>query len=483
VDGVFVLYAKERGFFSGDEIAMLSELASDVSFALQGIAKQNKLDYLSYYDPLTALPNRTLFVDRAGQQMRLRGSEPLMVAMILINIERFRNINETFGRNGGDTLLSQVAHRLETAFHGKDYVARIAADTFGVVIHGVRDVGAIVHALEDQVLTCFRDPYRLDGDEARVAARAGIAVFPADGGDADTLFKNAEAALKKTRESGERYLFYAADMNARAVHALSLETRLRRAVEAREFVLHYQPKFDLARDRICGLEALIRWEEPSAGLVAPGLFIPLLEETGLIVEVGTWVLAQALKQHREWTARGCKVPRIAVNVSAIQLQRKDFADMVTGVVRAEGDNADALELEVTESLLMKDVQASIHKLSTLRDLGMQIAMDDFGTGYSSLSYIAQLPINSLKIDRSFINGMAGNSQDMSIVSTIISLAHSLNLRVVAEGVETEDQAKLLRLLKCDEAQGFLFSKPLPAADIEALLRAAARADPGHGVKT
>jgi len=334
----------------------------------------------------------------------------------------------------------------------------------------MRDAAAVVHIVEGQILGCFLEPYGLNGTDLRVAARAGIAMFPADGGDADTLFKNAEAALKKARDSGERYLFYAADMNARAAHALSLETRLRKAVEARQFVLHYQPKIDLANNKICGVEALIRWQDPEAGLVAPGAFIPLLEETGLILEVGKWALGQALAQHREWTARGCSAPRIGVNVSAIQLQQKDFSDVVIRALQEQGDNPDALELEVTESLLMQDVQQNIRTLSLLRGLGIHIAMDDFGTGYSSLSYLARLPLNSLKIDRSFIAEMANSAQDMSIVTTIIALAHSLNLRVVAEGVETAAQSKLLKLLKCDEAQGYLFSKPLPAAEIETLLR-------------
>jgi len=473
-DGVValvVLFASGTAFFDADELALLEEVAADLSYALAHIASEEKLDYLAYYDALTALPNRTLFVDRAGQQMRSRGSEPLMVALVLLNLERFRNINETFGRHGGDDLLKQVARRLEDAFHGKDYLARIGADGFGVVMRGVRDAASAVHAVEDQILRCFHEPYKLNSTELRVAARAGIALFPADGEDADTLFKNAEAALKKSRDSSERYLFYSADMNARAANLLSLETRLRKAVEAQQFVLHYQPKFNLTSGAICGLEALIRWQEPGAGLVAPGAFIPLLEETGLILEVGKWALMRALAQHREWAARGAPAPRVAVNVSAIQLQQKNFADVVVDTLQQEGANPDTLELEVTESLLMKDVQESIRKLAILRGMGITIAMDDFGTGYSSLSYIARLPITSVKIDRSFVNGMAGNPQDMSIVSTIITLAHSLNLRVVAEGVETAEQSKLLLLLKCDEAQGFLFSKPLPAAEIVLLLRA------------
>jgi len=414
VVALIVLFATGRGFFDSDELALLSELAADVSFALQSIARQEKVQYLSYYDVLTGLPNRQLFI------------------------------------------------------------ARIGADGFGVVIRGIRDAAAVVHTVENQALGCFEEPFKLNGSELRVAARAGIALYPADGGDADTLFKNAEAALKKAGDSGERYLFYAAEMNARAAHALSLESRLRKAVAARQFVLHYQPKIELANDAICGFEALIRWQDPETGLVPPGAFIPMLEETGLILEVGLWALGQALADHREWTARGSAVPRIAVNVSAIQLQQRDFTDLVTNVAQQDGNAAEALELEITESLLMKDVESSIRKLSILRELGIHIALDDFGTGYSSLGCIARLPISSVKIDRSFISGVARSAQDMAIVTTIIALARSLNLRVVAEGVETADQSKLLKLLRCDEAQGFLFSKPLAAAEIEQLLLASAQ---------
>ena len=479
VDGRVValvaLFAAGTGFFDEDELALLDELAADVSFALQSIARQEKLDYLSYYDALTGLPNRTLFLDRAGQQLRARSGEPRMVALILLDVERLRNINETLGRHGGDELLRLVSRRLEHAFNGTDYIARISADSFGVVIRGIRDAVEIAHAVESKVLTFFREPFLVNDQELRVAAKIGIAMFPTDGEDADTLFKNAEAALRKAKVTGERFLFYTAEMNAQAAQSLSLETRLRKAVEAQQFVLHYQPKVELASGRVCGLEALIRWNDPETGLVAPGTFIPLLEETGLILEVGRWALAQALVDYGDWTARGCTVPRIAINVSAIQLQQKNFVDTVVDVVRQAGNIPEALELEITESLLMKDVEASIRKLSTLRELGIHIAMDDFGTGYSSLSYVARMPINVVKIDRSFIIAMTGNSQDMAIVTTIIALAHSLNLRVVAEGVETEEQAQLLRLLKCDEMQGFLFSRPLPAAEVEAKFLAAAAA--------
>jgi len=468
VAGTLCLLAREAGFFNEEELKLLTALADDISFALEAIARREKLDYLSYYDVLTDLPNRTLFIDRARQQMRSRGGEPLMLALVLANLERFRNINETFGRQGGDELLRAVASRLEHAFRGKDYLARIGADAFGVVIRGVRDVSAVAHIVEEQLLGSFREPFGLHGTELRVAVRAGIAMYPADGGDADTLFQNAEAALKKARESGERCLFYAAEMNARAAQALSLETRLRKAVQEQQFVLHYQPKIDLATDEISGLEALIRWADPETGLVPPMQFIPLLEETGLILEVGRWAIRRALSQRREWHSAGLVPPRIAVNVSALQLQQRDFSDMVIAAVREDG-GADALEVEVTESLLMKDVQASIVKLAALRQQGVPIAMDDFGTGYSSLSYIARLPLNSVKIDRSFIAGMARGPQDTAIVTTIIALAHSLKLTVTAEGVETADQLRLLKLLRCNQAQGYLFSKPLPAAEIGRLL--------------
>jgi diguanylate cyclase (GGDEF)-like protein/PAS domain S-box-containing protein len=473
VASTLCLLAREAGFFTDEEMKLLTALADDISFALEAMARREKLDYLSYYDALTDLPNRTLFIDRARQQLRLRAAEPHMVALVLVNLERFRYINETFGRHGGDELLRVVARRLEQAFQGRDYLARLGADGFGVVVRGVRDIPAVVHVVENQLLACFGEAFGLQGTELRVAARAGIAMYPADGEDADTLFKNAEAALKKARDSGEQYLFYAADMNARAAQALSLETRLRKAVQERQFVLHYQPKINLATDEICGLEALIRWNDPETGLVPPMQFIPLLEETGMILEVGRWVIRRALSQRDEWRAQGLVPPRIAVNVSPLQLQQRDFPDMVIAAVQQDG-GADALEVEVTESLLMKDVQASIVRLSAVRERGISVAMDDFGTGYSSLSYIARLPINSVKIDRSFVSAVAGGAHGMAIVTTIIALAHSLNLKVTAEGVETGEQSRLLKLLRCDEAQGYLFSKPLPASEIARMLRLEAR---------
>jgi PAS domain S-box-containing protein/diguanylate cyclase (GGDEF)-like protein len=463
--GLLALYAEEIEFFHEEELKLLTELAGDISFALKHLARQEKLEYLSYYDVLTGLPNRTLFLDRLNLYLHGRSAEPRMVALILLDIERFGMINETLGRHGGDEVLRAVTQRLEQACNGNDDLARISADSFGVVIRGVQNAADIAHEIENKILLCFKEPYVVGGIELRISVNIGLALFPADGYDTDTLFRNAEAALKNSKISGDRYLFYNTEMNAQAAQVLYLETRLRKAVEARQFVLHYQPKIELATNRLCGLEALIRWQDPESGLISPASFIPLLEQTGLIIEVGRWVLMRVLADYRDWTARGFKVPRIAVNVSAIQLQQNDFVNTVIDAVDNSGGVTEALELEITESLLMQGIERNIREFAILRGMGIHIAIDDFGTGYSSLSYLARLPIDKIKIDRSFINGMTGNAQDKIVVSTIITLAHSFGLPVIAEGVETEEQAQALKKMGCDEAQGYLFGKPLPPAEI------------------
>jgi EAL domain-containing protein (putative c-di-GMP-specific phosphodiesterase class I) len=293
-------------------------------------------------------------------------------------------------------------------------------------------------------------------------------VFPGDGTDAEALLKNAEAALQRAKATGERYLFYTQQMTERVAGHLTLENKLRHALENNEFVLHYQPKVDVETRRIVGVEALMRWQSPDLGLVPPLRFIPILEETGMILEVGAWALRRAVLDHQRWLEQGLMAPRIAVNVSAIQMGQRDFVEMVREAVRL-GAEPPGIDIEITESLIMEDVAGTSDKLKILRDLGMSIAIDDFGTGYSSLGYLAKLPVHSLKIDRSFISGMTDDADTMTLVSTIISLAHSLRLIVVAEGVETEDQAKLLRLLRCDEMQGYLISRPVPEGELRALL--------------
>jgi len=467
VIGVMMLYAEQAGFFDDAEVKLLTELAGDISFAVQHIAKAEQVEYLSYHDPLTGLGNRMLLLDRLAQFIK-SNEAGRMLALATVDIERFKTINDTLGRAAGDALLTKLAASLVELAGDANRVARTGPDQFAVVIPNVKAMESIARAISEGVARVEAGTFQLGGAELRIAIRSGIAVYPSDGADAETVFRNAEAALKKAKLVGEKYLFYAHEMTERVAERLSLENKLRLAVEKQEFVLHYQPKVDLLDRAIVGVEALIRWQTPE-GLVPPGKFIPLLEDTGLITQVGAWALRQALRDHRAWAAQGLRAPRIAVNVSAIQLRQKNFVALLEEVI-AEGLSPTALDLEITESLVMDDIQGNIEKLRSLRGLGVGIAIDDFGTGYSSLSYLAKLPIETLKIDRSFVNTMAQHPDSATLVQSIVSLALSLRLNVVAEGVETEEQATLLRLLRCNQAQGYLFGKPMPFEQLTKLLR-------------
>ncbi len=470
--GVLTLYTAERNFFDDEELKLLSELAGDISFGLEFIAKEEKVDYLAYYDALTGLPNNALFLDRCNQLLRAAESEGQSVALILLDLERFRQINETLGRHAGDALLKHVAQRLNSMQLGRGGGARIGPDVFALTAPGIRSDTDAARMFEDEITPAISAPIEFEGNEYRLSAKAGIALGPADGGDAETLLQNAESALARAKRSGERRLFYEPEMNARVGERLILESRLRVALEQNQFVLHYQPKFDSYTRTITGLEALIRWADPEMGLVAPAQFIPLLEETGMILEVGCWAMEKALSDRAKWHKCGLAAPRIAVNVSAIQLRQKDFAETVREIIARHSEPSEqegcGLDLEITESLVMEDIESNIAKLDVIRELGVGVYVDDFGTGYSSLSYIARLPINALKIDRAFVNNMTTNAYDRTIVSIIILLAHSLNLSVVAEGVETEEQFSMLGILKCDEVQGYLLSRPLPPEEVPGL---------------
>jgi len=469
--GVFALYAPEADFFDEQEMKLLTEMAGDISFALDHIAKEEKLNYLAYYDVLTGLPNRTLFCDRVDNLVRSHAVREERVAIVTLNVERFRLVNDSLGRSAGDALLKQIAERLRDALGNDGSVARTGSNTFAVSLAGITAGVNVAHTLEEKIFHALSGPFAVVGQELRLAFKCGIALSPNDGSDAESLVRNAEAALQKAKGSGDKYLFYAPQMNARVAEILSLENRLRIAIVDEQFVLHYQPKVDLAGNHITGLEALIRWISPDMGLVAPAEFIPTLEATGMILEVGQWALMQAAADQRRWRNLGLNPPRVSVNISALQMRQKGFVDSVLKVIAADKDNPAEIDLEITESMVMEDVEESIRKLSVVKAMGIGIEIDDFGTGYSSLSHIAKLPITALKIDRSFIAEMADSDDNMMIVSTIVSLAHELKLRVIAEGVETEEQRGILKLLKCDEMQGYLFSRPLPAAVIEAMLRA------------
>ena len=467
VAAVLALHAAEPGYFDADEMALLQELAGDIAFAMRHIGQAEKLDYLAYYDSLTGLANRTLFLERLTQSIHAAGQAGDKLGLIIADVERLRTVNESMGRGAGDALIKALAGRLARGADRSD-LARISADHFAIILPGVKGRSSVTRRAQRMWTECFGQPFGIDGAELRVSGRAGIAVFPNDGQDAETLIRGAEAALRRAKETGERMVHHAAEMTERSAERLSLENRLRRALEREEFVLHYQPKVELDTRRLAGVEALIRWQSPEQGLVPPAQFIPLMEETGMILEAGDWALRQAVRDHKRWTALGLRAPRVAVNVSAVQLRKRDFLESLAGALR-EGASPPGIDLEITESLVMEDIQGNIEKLKEARRLGVTIAIDDFGTGYSSLSYLARLPVQALKIDRSFIITMLQEPDTMTLVSTVISLAHSLKLKVTAEGVDDEEQAKVLRLLRCDEIQGFLHSRPLPFDGLSRLL--------------
>ncbi len=481
---VLALHAAVPGFFDDEEMKLLLELAGDLSFAMDYIEKEEKLNYLAYYDALTGLPNRSLYSERLSQYLYTDAKKTDLTAVVLMDVERFRMVNETLGRQMGDELLRLIARRLEsnatvTRFSNP---SRLLADAFAVVIRGARDVNELAHLLKAGMKACFGLPFVIHGGEFRIVARAGISTYPTDGSNAESLLNNAEAALRNAKQAKERLVFYAPEMTARVAEMLVLETKLRKAIELEQFVLHYQPKFDVATGIITGVEALIRWNDPETGMVPPLQFIHILEETGMIFEVGRWALRQALADQQRWRGKGLSVPRVAVNVSAQQLRDQHFVQDVQHALGSQEGLKPALELEITESLLMEDIERNIERLKALRGVGVTIAIDDFGTGYSSLNYLARLPMDTLKIDRSFVAGMSVRPESRTIVSAIISLAHSLGLKVVAEGVETEEQLNILRLLQCDEMQGFLLSLPVSPEMVDSFLSRKARRRSSRAVK-
>jgi diguanylate cyclase (GGDEF)-like protein/PAS domain S-box-containing protein len=465
--GAIALYASEPDFFHDEEMELLADLTGDIAFAMDHIEKQERLDYLAYYDSLTGLANRSLFLDRLAQFMRAATEGKHQLALFLIDLERFRSINDSLGRSAGDALLRLTAEWLTHRAGDANLLARVGADQFALVLPHVKEQGDVTRLIEKWMEAFLEHPFRLNDAVFRIAAKVGVALYPDDGADADVLLTNAEAALKKAKATGNRYLQYASTMNAAVAARLTMENQLRQALERGEFELYYQPKINIASGKVVSAEALIRWNDPRTGLVPPGQFIPVMEETGLIHEVGRWALRTAIDDYLRWCSTGLAAVRIAVNVSPLQLRNRGFVEQISRKTAIDARAAAGLELEITESLIMEDVRHSIASLRAIRATGVTIAIDDFGTGFSSLSYLARLPVDALKIDRSFIIDMTASPEGLALVSTIINLAHSLKLKVVAEGVETEEQLRLLRLLNCDEMQGFLISKPVPVAIFEA----------------
>jgi diguanylate cyclase (GGDEF)-like protein/PAS domain S-box-containing protein len=459
VVGCLALVSEEPNVFDSDEMRLLSEFAGDISFALDHIEKTERLNYLAYYDALTGLANRGLFYERLAQRVSVAVHGGPQFALLIADPEKLETINSTFGRSVGDQLLRELATRFTHCVGGAELVARIGSDRLAAVIAGSVEVTDLARVVDEIWREWLGSSYTISGHEIRLTAKAGIAIFPVDGADAETLVQHAEAALRNSKGMPSPYAFYTSHLSEQLVERLSLENDLRSALEQDQFVLHYQPKVDLDRRKITGLEALIRWASPTRGLIPPVKFIPLLEENGMIVDVGAWVIRRACADRQIWLRQNLAVPRIAVNVSTAQLRRDDFVKVVADSLRGLGTQA-GIDIEVTESLLMDGAAENIATLNAVRELGVGIALDDFGTGYSSLGYLTRLPVKTLKIDRSFVGSMLDDPGAMTLVSTIISLARSMKLDTVAEGVESEEQAKILRLLRCDEMQGYLISKPL-----------------------
>jgi diguanylate cyclase (GGDEF)-like protein len=430
-----------------------------------------ELNHLAYHDALTDLPNRILFEDRLTQALILAERNRQTLGMLFLSLDRFKKVHDTLGRAIGDRLLQKVAERLRSSAHQGETVARFEGDEFALLLTHIGGTeGEDVVEVIFQINESLKLPFVIDDHELFITVSIGISLYPDDGADAPTLLKNADAALYRAREQGgDNYQFYTADMNAKAMKRLTLESSLRRALERSEFEVYYQPVLDTNTRKIVGMEALLRWHHPELGLVQPIEFIPLAEDTGMIVPIGEWVLRTACAQSKSWQGAGFAPLSLAVNLSARQFQQQNLSEMVVRILQETGLNAHDLKLELTESSIMKNAESAVRTLGELKAMGVKIAIDDFGTGYSSLGYLKRLPIDTLKIDRSFVRDVTADPDDAALVMAIITLAHNLRLKVVAEGVESEEQLSFLHLLRCDEWQGYLFSKPVPVEAFEELL--------------
>jgi diguanylate cyclase (GGDEF)-like protein len=467
--GAFTVGAPDSCGSSEDELRMLREVASNLSFALQYLHKEDAVRFLSYFDPLTGLAKRALFCERVARLLARQAGETSEVVVVAFNIERLGVINDSFGRHVGDQVVQFVAESVKNQFEGTDCLAHLEGGHFAVVISGRESYEDSVRLLHERLAAAFSQPLVVGDHEIRVNVKAGLARFPENGGDAESLLQNAETALHKARKSGERFLRHRREINTEVAERLALEQRLRAALAAGQFELHYQPQFSVSRRILSGAEALLRWRDPRRGLMPPADFLPVLESTGLIVAVGDWVLQRAVEDLRRWQRLGFESLRIAVNVSPIQLRDPDFAERFLSVAGWQSQGDRGVDIEITEGVLLEDSAGLTHALQSLRSAGAQISIDDFGTGYSSLSRLAKLPVDTLKIDRSFISGLGGDESSQAVVSTIVALARAFKLSTVAEGVETVEQLEILRVLGCEQSQGYLHGRPVPAGQFDEML--------------
>ena len=428
-----------------------------------------RMVYSAQHDFVTDLPNRILLNDRTTQSISLARRNHRSVAVLFLDLDHFKYINDSLGHAIGDQLLQCVSKRLQTSVRGSDTVSRQGGDEFVILLS---EITHPEHAatIAKKILLSLNVPCSIEGHDLHIDGSIGISIYPADGEDAETLIKNADTAMYHAKERGRNnFQFFTAEMNLKSVHRQSTESDLRRAIERNEFLLHYQPKVNLVTGEITGVEALIRWQRPDRGLVPPAQFVPIAEDCGLILSIGRWVLREACRQAREWQSAGLPFKRISVNVSAAEFRDKGFVQGVATVLAETGLDADHLDLELTEGVLMADAESTGATLRALKAIGIHLAVDDFGTGYSSLSYLRQFPIDVLKIDQSFVRQITADPDDSTIVSAIIDMGKNLKQRVIAEGIETREQLAFLQSRHCSEGQGYLFSRPLPASEFDRLL--------------
>ena len=458
--GVLGLFSAKAQEFDVEEIALLERLTAELDYARDFIAKSERLEFLAHHNPITGLPNRAAFEDRLAALVE---HGPTLVGVL--DFVRFHYVSDSRGRTFAEKLLGAVGRRLAELLGAQALLAHPAGNTFLIALpapNGLAEASAVVDAV---LADCAGSAFAIDGEQIHIALRGGVALAPEHGRDLDMLDRHAVAALTEANKRDLPLVAYSEELHHRAERRILLDRELRLALAGEQFELYLQPKFDARNRRLTGAEALLRWRHPERGLVSPGEFIPILEETGLITQAGYWVMATALRLLAKWREHGREGVRVAINVSARELRQEGFIDRCAALMQAQHEDH-GLDIEVTESLLMDDINQNIRVLVALRDLGCQIAIDDFGTGYSSLNYLARLPADVLKVDQSFTAQIATSPEMLALVTNIIGLAHSLNLKVVAEGVEGEEQEKLLRLMRCDELQGYLLGRPMPIADFE-----------------
>ncbi len=467
VVGVLMMTAPDAGTVSAEELAMLREVSANLSFALQYLHKDNAVELLSYFDPHTGLANRRLFCGRLVRKLE-QSAERRGLGIGIFDVEQLSVINDSFGRHTGDLLLQHVADRLRHHFPNTELLAHFGGGTFAIVLDAF-DIQDLPMAFSAHLVALFGQPVELEGQQLPVIVRSGLAIYPANGSDANVLVQNAESALHNARATGQRHQHYSVEQHAAVTARLALEHKLRSALERNQFELHYQPKVGVNTRRIEGVEALIRWRDPDAGLVSPMGFLPVLEATGLIVEVGEWVIRQAAADCRHWQRLGLPAVRVAVNISPLQLRCPDFSQRFLQLAQSSPDVPCDIDIEITEGMLLEDSDIETKKLDVLRVAGVRIAIDDFGTGYSSLGRLSELPIDTLKIDRSFICRLPHDHLGKTLVATVVNLARAFNMSTVAEGVETLDQLTAVAEIGCDQLQGYLMSKPVTRDQFTVLL--------------